>query len=260
MSGEIAKAFAVHYNDSGFDCSNVHDAMWLSWGNSWISSHCHWSAKLLHALNVTISIPIVNCGYFLQFHSPETYNISIDLTHRPHNFPCLDQPLIFHHWNAADVMLKREPDHAKHMCEYMLLVDKVKDTTQMNALWTLSANASQLHDFSPLFTHDGLEGWHQMFLNFADYQSACNSNASSTKCTSYRTRLRARARTLLVQERSRLQPPSLADEHYSPAMRHLLLAWSSLVQELEGYRGKPSTPFHSNFTAENKTISSWLLE
>ena len=46
----------------------------------------------------------------------------------------------------------------QHVCEAMLLVDKVKRADEVRLLWA-GATGSAFVDYSDVFVHDGLEGW-----------------------------------------------------------------------------------------------------
>jgi hypothetical protein len=83
--------------------------------------------------------------------------------------------MVFHAQHAVEDMMK-DPN-VEHMCEYMLLIDKVKNPLNLTTLWE-TATAHNYHDFSTVFTHDEYQGWPVILQTILDKQKDC---ASSTK-------------------------------------------------------------------------------
>jgi len=123
----------------------------------------------------------------------------------PVEFPCQrNRPLVFHHHRAkqemyrdqggldrgeakellleatvaeAEVNIKdntREKGgvgRLRHMCEYMLLIDKVKQPEDIFDLWN-TATAHNFHDMSAVFMHEGEEGWLLLLADFERREAA----------------------------------------------------------------------------------------
>jgi len=70
-------------------------------------------------------------------------------------------PLVFHHPKAATVLRGLPPDPIAHVCEAMLLIDKVKSPEDVTALW-LAATGNAFVDYSEVFLHDKYLGWHAL--------------------------------------------------------------------------------------------------
>lgn len=193
MSKEVAVAFANHYWEPGFNCSNVFgeeqpgyqeinnlmegENPWLSWGNSWIHKNCNWQQALKDALNVTIYQPNMKCmvAEDRSSSSADTRESVATTAEAIKYFPCSDRPLIFHHREAGDILLRDEEKsqiRTNHMCEYMLMIDKVKSVTTMFDLWN-KALAHHYHDFSPVFTQDGFDGWRDVMKVFQEDEETC---------------------------------------------------------------------------------------
>lgn len=196
MSKEVALAFLEHYMEPGLNCSIVTDSQdplieqkmqWLSWGNSWIYSHCNWRGDLADNFGFHFNVPAINCMIYTQFHPYSEFNITFNSTSRiPLNFPCREHPLIFHHSKAGEILEKESSELLRpHMCEYMLLIDKIKDANTIQNLWLQSTGKDYL-DFTPVFTHDGLEGWGEVMQRFVhDWRrKACSIDPNSVSCLS----------------------------------------------------------------------------
>lgn len=91
-----------------------------------------------------------------------------------------------HHWKAAEILLSETFPVSKvpHLCEYMLLVDKVKEPRDIFELWNRLIG-NRYHDFSNVFLHDGVNGWHQVLHELAVEEKECREkmmerNFSST--------------------------------------------------------------------------------
>jgi len=196
MSKEVALAFAKHYPEPGFNCSQVIDDPdpvaykkygWLSWGNSWIHNMCYWTQSLSTHLNLTISEPLLNCFYSAYKGDKKAHRVG-DLPYNYSNpfdvktsatFPCMATPLIFHHHQAALSLLSSP--HIKHMCEYTLMADKVKDPAMMHSLWS-NATFQNYHDYTPVFTHPHFQGWQIVLKNWSETEgAACNNRGKNGK-------------------------------------------------------------------------------
>lgn len=173
MSKDVALAFANHYGEEGFNCSHVVDrvnsefwnaSMWLSWGNSWMRLRCDWVAVLHdHALDVLK--PSMDCV------TATSVNVSKHLTTLA--FPCTDHQMVMHHGTAGELLLRSPTAHVRHTCEYMLLIDKVKEPAVMYDLWNIAAAGTNFHDYTDLFLHEGDEGWLRTLQRLAQEEAKC---------------------------------------------------------------------------------------
>lgn len=59
----------------------------------------------------------------------------------------------------------------QHMCEYMLLVDKVKEPPEMFELWN-TATAVDFADFSPVLLQEGFAGWLEVLARWEERERA----------------------------------------------------------------------------------------
>ena len=79
---------------------------------------------------------------------------------------------MYHASKAAEKLKERHGKaRMKHMCEYMLLVDKVKEPPEMFELWN-SATAVDFADFSPVLLEEGVNGWLDVLARFEKTESA----------------------------------------------------------------------------------------
>jgi hypothetical protein len=200
MSGEIGEAFAIHYPEASFDCSEVWNSSlavqeksfdWLSWGNSFI--YCNWKRVLENHLNISFISPGLYC--INGKHSSEI------------EFPCTSHPIIFHHAQAAEMFIwefspmrfkKRknwnDPYYedptfnesaanstslggykTNHVCEYLVTIDKIKNPHHIREMHRLSGNKTDPHfkNLSAVFLHDGPSGW-SIILD--EYEKTHNSS------------------------------------------------------------------------------------
>lgn len=242
MSGEVAEIFAKYYPKDGFNCSVIVDstdedrltkAQWLSWGNSWMSTNCAWRDNMFTSFHFNITEPKINClqSVFKDkrvnvtalgiAHNPSTYAHSI-------HYPCQEHPIIFHHGKAGEILLRdKGSDKLRHLCEYMLLVDKIKDPKVMLTLHT-EASAHNYRDFTPIFTHDSEEGWVYLLRAFEAEEQACAAveGPPSPHCQQLRARRLAQNEDTAVRIAgkasqgaqlgfglgSRAEPPPLREE------------------------------------------------
>ena len=86
---------------------------------------------------------------------------------------------IIHHASAGERLLA-EP-LLVHLCEYTLFVDKVKDEKRLRALWSSVSGLTRprYHDFSPVLTREGEQGWPLVVRKIEEAQVACGMNATS---------------------------------------------------------------------------------
>lgn len=155
MTREIADIFQQHYPSSGFNCSSIIDStnlrhlqamMWTSWGNSWMSKYCNWRHVIQQQFQVTMNVPDMNC-----FHANLIANGSLISK-------CMKMPLIYHSSTASETLLGGKDLMVPHICEAMLLIDKVKSPHDMFSLWNQAVGDRYL-DFTSIFLHDGPLGW-----------------------------------------------------------------------------------------------------
>lgn len=207
MSKDIAKAFIDNYPNSPlFNCSNIsnldrvkfpYEYMWLSWGNSWMSKHCNWKDVLQSHLNFTILIPTFKCFHFIIQLKPNDY-INPSNVDRSAGRPCAEDQelfLITHHQKAAHLILspykykqrnissqintfsnQKELDQNKlklyHLCEHLLLIDKIKDPEEMQHIYQ-HATANHYYNYSSVFLHDGDEGWAEVVRRYDSDDKQC---------------------------------------------------------------------------------------
>ena len=83
------------------------------------------------------------------------------------HFPCHGSRGIIYHNNRAGYRLLdyEQKYHVQHMCEYMLLIDKIKTPRDMFELWN-SATFNKYHDMSDVFLHSGVTGWLKLIEKF----------------------------------------------------------------------------------------------
>jgi hypothetical protein len=183
----------------------------MSWGNSWMKARCHWKDVLekLEPSIKPIQQPDVDCLTGLKFirnkqtrdqdkkgPSPVPVEVRVrgddskairanldstltfdptDSSTIPINFPCMQsRPLVYHSHDAFHQLEKSQGKlKLKHMCEYMLLIDKVKDTSDMFTMWN-TATSHDFHDFSPVFLLNREKGWLDMLAKFEENEvKAC---------------------------------------------------------------------------------------
>lgn len=132
----------------------------------------------------------------------------------PVHFPCHQRrPLVWHDHKAGELLLRhashqesKRTSHYRmerlaHVCEYMLLIDKVKDPEHMKGLWRATRKASNYHDFSPAFLHEDHTGWMQIISAFeARELDRAADGAPSRRLL--RTRIRREGPTETNAERS----------------------------------------------------------
>jgi hypothetical protein len=105
--------------------------------------------------------------------------------------------LILHHPDMQNILRDKPKPMMEHMCEYTLLVDKIKDPSAFFHLWSL-ATAHNYHDFSPMFLNDNIVGQGIMMKMLDTQEKTCYLAANVTDCMQFR-RLRKR-RNLSVSE------------------------------------------------------------
>ena len=187
MSRDVALAFAQYYNNDmgerGFNCTRLVDhvnttvwdkAMWLSWGNSWMKERCDWGAVLKEKLNMQVIKPMVDCTTATAY--------AVSHSELKLEFPCMPHPIVLHHGSAGSVLLHEhaaENGHVKHTCEYMLLIDKVKEPLHMYDLWNIASVEHHFHDFSEVFLHEGALGWANTLHTLALDEQKCRKEKKS---------------------------------------------------------------------------------
>jgi len=90
--------------------------------------------------------------------------------------------MILHHWKAAAILLEETVPASKvhHLCEYMLLIDKVKDVGDMFELWN-RLTANHYHDFSAVFLHENVSGWRKTLKLLVDEEEECRRQQQNGK-------------------------------------------------------------------------------
>ena len=204
MTRDVALAFANHY-DTELRCAQVmdhenstiwFDAVWQSWGNSWMKKRCDWMHQLRSRLHMSVLKPTIDCM------QATSYNVS--KLHTKLAFPCTDHTIIMHHGSAGSVILSGKAAHVPHTCEYMLLIDKVKDPSVMHTLWDSASVGKSFHDFSEVFLHDNDGGWLNTLQTLAGEETQCRLDHPD----------RATAlKDCIFETRRRLQNTALVDTH-----------------------------------------------
>lgn len=220
MSKEVTQAFADHYPEPGFNCTELADdgnpanKQMLSWGNSWKGDSCRWRGALWDhpGIKMLINEPIVSKSFFkcpektLQRQINKTDNPTFSPTFMPtglpnitrHNIQCPHQGLIFHHGSAGSNVLA--DNMVEHLCEYVLLIDKIKDPSEMHKIWKL-ATATTFHDFTMIFTQDALEGWKEMIKKIDTQERTCYESKNITECMLFRRKLKYEERHVPTPDR-----------------------------------------------------------
>lgn len=183
MTKDLVQLFAAHYGEAGFNCSNLVDHFddagvldsfgWLSWGNSWMSRFCDWFGSLAKQFDTHPQKPLMDCGRAV---------LSQPVGQQPViRFPCTDRPLILHHQHAGSVLMhETSRTVVHHVCEYMLLIDKVKLPYQMYELWHVASLAMDyLHDLSEVFLHNDGLGWRIALQKLAADEAECREQYSA---------------------------------------------------------------------------------
>jgi hypothetical protein len=159
MNKEIVEAFLQYYPSEGFDCAKllnntnegyINMTSWLSWGNSWISSTCNWPQVLKDIAGLEVNRPLSSgvCAKYVEQH-PKAAHLNFTkldghdyrrhvLYNHPEDFPCFSNGVISHGADAVEVLLTPHNimyNYSWHICEYFLLIDKVKSPGAMMRLW-----------------------------------------------------------------------------------------------------------------------------
>ena len=183
LSSEVASAFASHYPSSGFNCSHIVDttssevldkSMWLSWGNSWIHERCNWTNALKETLKMDIIEPSLDCfqsvfsyDKYFKYNGINPYDDNIT-----DDYPCSREPIVYHHAHATKMLLSNRTKLCD-ICNHMMFIDKIKDPLAIEFIWFLTNNNNTIRyfNYTPVFTHDGAEGW-KILLD--DYKRSLN--------------------------------------------------------------------------------------
>lgn len=188
MSSRVAEVFVKHYLEPGLDCpalfadaarnSTRHlEAVWLSWGNSWISKNCNWSEAITNLYHFPINSPNVQCSIAqLQSMEGEVGAQGTTIV----QLPCVTRPLILHHQGASNVLTREHsPFQQAHLCDYMLLIDKVKQADSMHTLWQSMTGFHHFHDFSKVFMHNKNAGWQETLQGLRKEEEQCEQHFPS---------------------------------------------------------------------------------
>jgi hypothetical protein len=171
LSSEVASIFASNYPSDGFNCSHIVDStspevldksVWLSWGNSWIHERCNWTNALKENFKLHIIEPSIDCfqsvfNYDKSFKyngiNPYDDNVTDD-------YPCSREPIVYHHAHATKMLLSLNRTKLCNICNRMMFIDKIKDPLVIEYIWFLTSNNTNIYfNYTPIFTHDGAEGW-----------------------------------------------------------------------------------------------------
>eukprot|EP00605_Chrysophyceae_sp_TOSAG23-4_P002346 GSChrysophyteH1.ASY1.ANO1.2594.1 assembled CDS len=205
MSSDVADFFVDNYMiphksnprvDAELNCSTVVDAeagskiledsIWMSWGNSWMSRFCNWKQVVedVQPELAPLHEPYMDCltGLKEKLNSSLSFEPDDKIMRdtMPIKFPCQPhRPLVYHGSDAAPHLLRDHgAERSKHMCEYMLLIDKVKNDSEHYLLWN-TATESNYQDYSPVFLKDKEEGWLDVLSHFEEKESlACQAGVA----------------------------------------------------------------------------------
>ena len=149
MTKEVVEAFYKYYPSPGFDCMEVVNSTdsvinelstWLSWGNSWRENMCDWRMVFKNFTGLTVITPEINgCSAEKEL---EPYNHPVvdspkDME-EPEDFPCMRMPFVYHAQSPyRDIFSPYNVayNHAYHMCEYFLFIDKIKEPWETLVMW-----------------------------------------------------------------------------------------------------------------------------
>lgn len=181
MTKEVVEAFHKYYPSPGFDCMEVVNSTkeaiidlstWLSWGNSWRRSMCNWREVLKNFTGLNVITPDINGCSGEKELAPYVHpviNSTQDLE-EPEDFPCMRMPFVYHaRAPFQDIFSPYNVayNHAYHMCEYFLFIDKVKEPWETQVMWngTHFYNCRRHHN-------EGSEGSRIMFSENNEGNSA----------------------------------------------------------------------------------------
>ena len=226
MSKEVIESFNLGYPFNGLNCSNISiklsemnttlaKRVWLSWGNSWISTNCNWKKELNQSFQLKLNYPFIDC--FKAFHSKfsinnneTSFNLYENSTlYSKLSFPCSHNSLIYHNNIAAEKLINHKTNDLskdllilKNLCKYMLLIDKIKDPSHMKYLWNITnscenstensfknsnqksnensfLNLNQIYfNYSSVFMYENEIGWLKILNDFNKSLKIKCSNAS----------------------------------------------------------------------------------
>jgi hypothetical protein len=286
MTKDVAVAFAHHYGEHGLNCSNIldhldplalnasADSMWLSWGNSWRKTSCNWVGELNAHLYLKVLRPSMDCF------AATIFNVSKHITEL--KYGCLDRAIIMHHGTAAAVILQEEqnvkdfapnPEHIKHTCEYMLMIDKVKEPHHMFDLWSRASQEHQFHDFSEVFLYEGDEGWLRTLKQLALEEEECKKKKAEAVSDTSKVgegSAGALGTDCLFEQKRKLLATNKAVRHYLYGDREGEMEEDALLQHVS-FESRPNkgnndaavfaarvgiTDYYDQFMREHKMIDT----
>jgi hypothetical protein len=196
-------------DDMKYDAKLESDSIWMSWGNSWMNRLCNWKDVLETVVPSIKPIhePYMDCLTGIKFSRPNGENSVVQVHSRldehtlrpdlnasisfqpddknsstvPLKFPCQpNRPLVYHGKEAQKHLFRdQSQDRIGHMCEYMLLIDKVKEPSENYMLWN-TATETDFQDFSPVFIKDKELGWLDVLQAYEEAEAlACQSGVHS---------------------------------------------------------------------------------
>ena len=144
-------------------------------------AHVDWKATFGMTLNTT-SPPRQSSPSSQQHHSISALTAAAASSSWPLSFPCQEHNIILHHHKAGELLLNKTHERVGHICEYLLLIDKVKSPVITHSLHK-AATGHHYRDFSPVFSADGLAGWNQLFTEYSYMQQCFDSSESGNMST-----------------------------------------------------------------------------
>lgn len=189
LNHRVAKIFNDHYPSEDFHCGPVLDtddgkvkmrSVFLSWGNSWMAKNCNWINEILRIYQVRTIKPVMSCHTASVTESIDGIKPGPNMKPNTIILPCVSHPLVFHHHSASNVLLVEEPaQRIRHLCEYLLLVDKIKHPQTMYELYNASCASMEgketFHDFSDLFFYNSKYGWDIALFKLQQDEQECQT-------------------------------------------------------------------------------------
>ena len=139
---------------------------------------CNWMTALRDNFNIDAIKPDISCQHAL--FTAHTGTDRFAAIHSIH-FPCMQHPLILHHSKAAQILINETTPENRvcHLCEYMLLIDKIKRPSHMHDLWDSTSACHHFRDFSHVFMYDhgDATGWELTLQQLAMDEKKCRDEA-----------------------------------------------------------------------------------
>lgn len=180
MDGVTAQYF-VDYYPHLLNCSKLEATLqtnntdelnkfnYLAWGNSWMRVNCDWIRQLQDRFNHSVIKPFAACGV-----AAKKGEFTV-------NLPCTSRPIILHHHKAAGIAMQEESEpRRRHLCQFMLLLDKIKEPTAIESLHIQSGLLTgPFYNLSMAFQSEDAAGWSSVLKGLEEQESACRGFAAN---------------------------------------------------------------------------------